>query len=110
MVAEADSQTDDYDTFVDPDQVTAEYDNTLEENDSLHLDMEKLTAQFHDWSGGASGGTTENAMNNFLGDRLTLKPGSNYLRYLDARSGATNPETESQGGINVKLNYRARYI
>lgn len=106
MVVEAVTPADAYDAYVAPDQGDAEYTGTFDDGDNLILDNDRMTAYKQDFSTGLS----TNGLINLVSDRLCIEPGTNVLRYLDARAGAAAPEAESCGGMYATVSYRARYL
>jgi phage-related protein len=95
-----------YAAYDKPDIKNATYTGTLDQNDSLIIDSDKVVADLYDHSALS----VANAMANLVMNPLLLEPGTNTLRYQDARKTAAAPESESCGSIMAKLDYRARYL
>lgn len=89
-----------------PSILESKWTGTLGENETLHIDYSTLTAKRYN----NQSVSYENGITQLAGNQLQLSPGTNFIRYTDAREGATNPEKESSGIIDCILSYRARYL
>jgi hypothetical protein len=79
---------------------------TLEALDTLMINGESMVATLVD----DSANDIVNAMSGFVGEKgLFLYPGSNILKYEDARVLSATPQVYP-GAANVLLSYRERYI
>jgi len=95
-----------YSSYVEPDPVEQSITiDALNEHDIFEVNNERLTALFADFPAASA-----NGMQYFDGDRITIEPGSNYLRYTDARAGTQDPEAQSCGACYVDISYRKRYL
>lgn len=96
-----------YDSYVKPNTKRIDYTGTIDTDDDLILNSERMTAKIHD----NSGGTISNAWVNLSGQKLMLEPGTNVIRIEDDRNLQTTVlETRSQGAGYLTLGYRARYL
>jgi len=95
-----------YASYDKPNTKKLAYTGSIDANDSLIIDSDKITADFYDHSAL----TISNAMSALLMSPLFLEPGTNTLRYQDARKTSATPETESCGAVTAKLNYRKRFL
>jgi hypothetical protein len=95
-----------YAAYDKPNMAKAAYTGTLDLMDSLIIDSDKVTADVYDHSAL----TVTNAMSTLLMSPLFVEPGTNTLRYQDARKTSATPETESCGAVTAKLNYRKRFL
>jgi hypothetical protein len=92
--------------YVKPNISNLTHTGTIAVSDTLLIDNDTFTSEYYTYITKI----VSNGMINLSGNPIFVNPGNNTLRYLDARVGATHPETESCGGVNCSISYRARYL
>ena len=89
-----------------PNILTQNITGTVDNDDDVLIDNERMVSTFQDWSAKTLG----NGASYVSGNRLMLEPGTNLLKLTDAREGSATPEIASSGCADITLSYRARYL